>query len=55
MNSSKPISGDIYEVKMRSAGELDNLLEAGTNFRNKADGQMDIIIQMLRKVNYLRM
>lgn len=38
VNPNKPISGDIYEVKMRSAGELDNLLDAGTNFRNKANG-----------------
>lgn len=38
VNPNKPISGDIYEVKMRSAGESDNLLDAGTNFRNKANG-----------------
>lgn len=38
-NPSKHISGDIYEAKMRAAGELDNLLDAGINFRNEADGR----------------
>lgn len=37
-NPSKRISEDIYEAKMRSAGELDNLLDAGTNYRNVPDG-----------------
>ena len=37
-NPSKHISDDIYEAKMRTAGELDNLLDAGTNFRNAPDG-----------------
>ena len=37
---SKPITdADIYEAKMRAAAELDNLLDAGTNFRNEADGK----------------
>ena len=38
-NPSKRISDDMYEAKMRTAGELDNLLDAGTNFRNKPDGE----------------
>ena len=37
-NPSKHIDDDIYEAKMRTAGELDNLLDAGTNFRNAPDG-----------------
>lgn len=37
-NPSKRISDDLYEAKMRTAGELDNLLDAGTNFRNAPDG-----------------
>lgn len=37
-HSSKHIFGDIYNAKMRAAGELDNLLDAGTNFRSKPDG-----------------
>ena len=37
---SKPITDDeIYEAKMRAAPELDNLLDAGTNFRNEPDGK----------------
>ena len=38
-NPSKYIQGNVYEAKMRSAGELDNLLDAGTNLRNEADGR----------------
>lgn len=37
-NPSKRISDTLYEAKMRTAGELDNLLDAGTNFRNAPDG-----------------
>ena len=37
-NPSKHVGDDIYEAKMRTAGELDNLLDAGTNFRNAPDG-----------------
>ena len=37
-NPSKRIPDDLYETKMRTSGELDNLLDAGTNFRNAADG-----------------
>ena len=37
-NPSKRIDDDLYAIKMRTAGELDNLLDAGTNFRNEADG-----------------
>ena len=37
---SKPIKeADIYEAKMRASAELDNLLDAGENFRNKPDGE----------------
>lgn len=35
----KRISGTIYEAKMRASTELDNLLDAGTNFRTAPDGQ----------------
>ncbi len=35
---SKAISSDIREAKLRAAPELDNLLDAGTNFRNAPDG-----------------
>ena len=38
-NPSKYISGDIYEAKLRTSGEIDNLLDAGVNFRNEADGK----------------
>lgn len=38
-NPSKHISGVLYESKMKTAGELDNLLDAGTNFRNEPDGR----------------
>lgn len=37
-NPSKHIDAETYETKMRTAGELDNLLDAGFNFRNKPDG-----------------
>ena len=37
-NPSKRIDDDLYEAKMRTAGELDNLLDAGANFRNAPDG-----------------
>ena len=37
-NPSKHLAGELYEAKMRSAGELDNLLDAGTNYRNVPDG-----------------
>lgn len=37
-NPSKRIPDDVYETKMRTAGELDNLLDAGANFRNAPDG-----------------
>ena len=37
-NPSKRIPDDLYETKMRTAGELDNLLDAGTNFRKAEDG-----------------
>ena len=33
------LNGDVYDAKMRSAGELDNLLDAGTNHRNEEDGR----------------
>ena len=37
---SKPIKeADIYEAKMRASAELDNLLDAGENFRNMPDGE----------------
>ncbi len=35
---SKAIASDIREAKLRAAPELDNLLDAGTNFRNAPDG-----------------
>ena len=38
-HSSKMITGELYEAKMRAAGEIDNLLDAGTNFRNETDGR----------------
>lgn len=38
-NPSKRIADDLYEAKMRTAGELDNLLDAGTNFDNRPDGE----------------
>jgi len=37
-NPSKHISGDLYEAKMRSVGEIDNLLDAGANYRKTPDG-----------------
>lgn len=37
-NPSKRIPDEYYEAKMRTAGELDNLLDAGANFRNAPDG-----------------
>ena len=36
---SKNLSNELREAKFRSAGELDNLLDAGTNFENVPDGQ----------------
>ena len=38
VNPSKPISDDYHQAKMRTSGELDNLLDAGFNFRNAPDG-----------------
>lgn len=35
---SKAITSDIREAKLRAAPELDNLIDAGTNFRNSPDG-----------------
>lgn len=40
VNPSKPIKEDyVYDAKMRASAELDNLLDAGTNFRNEPDGK----------------
>ena len=36
---SKNISSDIRDAKMRASTELDNLIDAGTNFRTAPDGQ----------------
>lgn len=36
---SKNISPDIRDVKMRASTELDNLIDAGTNFRTAPDGK----------------
>lgn len=36
---SKNISSDIRDVKMRASTELDNLIDAGTNFRTAPDGK----------------
>lgn len=35
---SKRLSHDLYDAKMRAGTELDNLLDAGENFRTVADG-----------------
>lgn len=35
----KHIENDIYEAKMRASTELDNLMDAGFNFRNAPDGK----------------
>lgn len=40
VHPSRPIKEDyIYDAKMRASTELDNLLDAGINFRNEADGK----------------
>lgn len=36
---SKNISSDIRDMKMRASTELDNLIDAGTNFRTAPDGK----------------
>lgn len=36
---SKNISSDIRDAKMRASTELDNLIDAGTNFRSAPDGK----------------
>ena len=36
---AKHLDTDIYEAKMRASTELDNLIDAGFNFRNEADGK----------------
>ena len=36
---SKNISSDIRDAKMRASTELDNLIDAGTNFRTAPDGK----------------
>lgn len=36
---SKNISSDIRDAKMRASTELDNLIDAGTNFRTAPDGE----------------
>lgn len=38
-NPSKRIPDDLYELKMRTAGELDNLLDAGIPLPNENDGK----------------
>lgn len=38
-NPRKKVTEEIYRAKMRAAGELDNLLDAGRNFRNEPDGK----------------
>lgn len=35
---SKHIDDDLYSAKMRASTELDNLMDAGSNFRTSADG-----------------
>ncbi len=35
---SKHIDDDLYDAKMRASAELDNLMDAGFNFRTEADG-----------------
>lgn len=40
VHPSRPIKEDyVYDAKMRASTELDNLLDAGTNYRNEADGK----------------
>ena len=36
---AKHIDNDIYEAKMHASTELDNLMDAGYNFRNDLDGK----------------
>lgn len=36
---AKHLDSDIYEAKMRASTELDNLMDAGFNFRNDSDGK----------------
>lgn len=36
---AKHIDDEIYEAKMRASSELDNLMDAGYNFRNDPDGK----------------
>ena len=36
---SKKLTPDLYEAKMRASTELDNLLDAGRNFRTEPDGR----------------
>lgn len=36
---SRKLNGGNYEAKMRASTELDNLIDAGTNFRTEADGK----------------
>lgn len=38
-NPSKSISGFTYEAKLRAAGEIDNLLDAVSSFKNEPDGK----------------
>lgn len=35
---AKRLTADLHEAKMRASTELDNLLDAGTNFRTRPDG-----------------
>lgn len=39
LHPSKHIYDDTFEAKMRASSEIDNLMDAGTNFRNRADGE----------------
>ena len=39
VHPSKHIDSNLYEAKLRAAAELDNLLDAGFNFRNEANGK----------------
>lgn len=36
---AKHLDADSYEAKMRASTELDNIMDAGFNFRNEADGK----------------
>lgn len=40
---SKNISSDIRDAKMRASTELDNLIDAGTNFRTAPDGKDGLV------------